>query len=445
MNYIGKILPVEGYYVLLDNELTIDYAQSLTHLYQPLIGIKAVSLYQTLLHDIELQTNSSLQTHHTLMIYLNLSLDEIYKARLKLEGIGLLKTYERTSIENKSYLYRLQSPFSPKNFFKDAMLTELLYYHLGKSKYQLLKNHYEEVSNNQSGYNITATFSEVFQTIEPHLDNVKEISIKEEEQQGPNIKEVDFSSIELMLSQRMIPKNKVLTTKNKRLISEIMHLYDLATYEIEKSVLWALTEDNMLDVEEFKNACHDLFKVKHNEAPLTLSSKQQRQKKPEVDYNSLTKEEQLIHQFETISPKQILEDLSSGNQASEREMRMISEVMTSQGLPAPVMNVLVHYVLIQSDMKLSKAYLETIASHWSRANLKTAKEAMAFARKEIENFQQGKKSNRKFGRHASKEVIPEWFKDRDKEQSKQTNSPESEAERKELAALLQQFAGSEQK
>lgn len=445
MKFIGKILPVEGYYVLLDNELTIDYAQSLTHLYQPLIGIKAVSLYQTLLHDIELQSNSSLQTHHTLMIYLNLSLDEIYKARLKLEGIGLLKTYEQTSIENKSYLYRLQSPFSPKNFFKDAMLTELLYYHLGKNKYKILKNHYEEASNKQSGYNITATFSEVFQTIQPHKAHVEEIKINKAEQQGPNIKEVDFSSIELMLSQRMIPKNKVMTSKNKRLISEMMHLYDLAAYEIEKSILWALNEENILDVDEFKNACHDLFKVKHNESPLTLATKQQSENKPEVDFSSLTKEEQLIHQFETISPKQILEDLSSGNQASEREMRMISEVMTSQGLPAPVMNVLVHYVLIQSDMKLSKAYLETIASHWSRANLKTAKEAMEFARKEIENFQKGKKSNRRFRRRASKEVIPEWFKDRDKKQPTQSTSPESEAERKELAALLQQMAGSEQK
>lgn len=98
--------------------LPVDYAKSLTHLYQPLLGIKAIALYQTLLHDIDLNQEQAPQTHHTLMNYLDLPLDEIFEARLKLEGIGLLKTYKQNWESSDLYTYELQSPFAPNNFLK---------------------------------------------------------------------------------------------------------------------------------------------------------------------------------------------------------------------------------------------------------------------------------------------------------------------------------------
>ena len=443
MNFIGKILPVEGYYVQLKDNPPVDYVKSLTHLYQPLIGMEAVMLYQTLLHEIDLQDESSLQTHHTLMHYLNIPLDDIYEARLKLEGMGLLKTFENNPNENKSYTYELQSPFSPKSFFNDAMLTELLYHHIGKAKYELLKKHYQKQSSEKLENEITTSFSEVFQTFQPTFENIESI-VNKVEQPSREINQIDFTWMEMMLKQRMIPVNKVLTVDNKKLISEMMFLYDLATYEVEKSILWALTEENILDNEEFKMACHDLFKTKHNKTPIKLMPKKQEHIKQEQSNTPKTKEDQLIQRLQTISPKHLLEDLSSGNQASEQDMKIISEVMTNQGLPAPVMNVLIHYVLLQSNMKLSKGYLEKIASHWSRANLKTAKEAMVFAKEEIKKFQKGQEARNNYRKQVSNEIIPDWFKDRNKEQPKiatKEEETEAEKERRELAALIKQFAG----
>src|SRR5690625_6878668 len=80
------------------------------------------------------------------------------------------------------------------------------------------------------------------------------------------------------------------------------------------------------------------------------------------------------------------------------------------------MNLLIHYVLLQSNIKLSKGYLDKIASHWSRANLKNAREAMEFAKKEIEQFKTGAKGGG-YGQQASKEIIPDWFIERDKKPS----------------------------
>ncbi|WP_067730914.1 replication initiation and membrane attachment family protein [Oceanobacillus damuensis] len=440
MNYIGQILPVDGYRITLKEYLPVDYAKSLTHLYQPMIGIEAVSLYQTLLHDIELQEDLTPQTHHTLMNYLNLPLDEIYQSRLKLEGIGLLKTYKQSGDSRDLYTYELQSPFAPDKFFKDAMLSQLLFHHIGQQKFNLLKSHHLRTAVTDSAENITASFNDVFQTFTPSAEALKDIP---QEKSSSDEVQLDFSWMEQMLKQRMIPAGKVLTSDNRRLIYQMMVLYDLETHEIDKSVLWALTDENELDTEEFKVACHDLFKAKNSNKTIRLTENVQTVKKKTAEAPS-TKEGMLIQELETISPKQLLEDLSSGGHASEQDMKAIREVMTTQGLPAPVMNVLIHYVLLQSNMKLSKAYLEKIASHWSRANINTAKEAMVFAKKEQERFQKDMKRKSTYNnrKQVSKEVVPDWFKERKHKQPNQPAVKNSNVtkEQEKIAARLRQYS-----
>ena len=95
MNMFGRLLPIEGYEVAIYESIPLNYTESLTHLYQPLIGVEAVSLYMTLLNEQSMQMAGHPQTHHVLMNYLQLPLDKIYEARQKLEGIGLLETYEQ--------------------------------------------------------------------------------------------------------------------------------------------------------------------------------------------------------------------------------------------------------------------------------------------------------------------------------------------------------------
>src|SRR5690625_3908697 len=278
MEFIGKILHVEGYRVHLKEKPPLDYLKSLTHLYQPLLGMESIMLYQTLLNEVDLQDESTSQTHHTLMNYLNLPLDDIYEARLKLEGIGLLKTFKIKNQTSNLYMYELQSPFTPEHFFRDAMLYELLYHHLGIDKYNFLKKQYTQKTSKAPEDDITTSFSEVFQTFHPTFASNEQATSKSDEL-DEKITRIDFSWMELVLKQRMIPVQKVLTHDNQKLITEMMFLYDLASHEVEKSVLWALTEENILDVDEFKIACHDLFKSKHHQTPIELDIRKQSPKK----------------------------------------------------------------------------------------------------------------------------------------------------------------------
>ncbi|GAB4075011.1 DnaD domain protein [Barrientosiimonas marina] len=444
MSDIGQILPIEGYRVLLTGSLSSDYTTSLTHLYQPLIGIQAVSLYITLVNEQDLQMDSA-QTHHTLMNYMDLPLDAIYRARRKLEGIGLLRTFRQQSAEHTTYLYELHPPFTPAQFFSDDMLTQLLYHHIGQDKFDMLKMYFED-SSTWEGTDITASFSDVFQTFQLHTDDVA-ITDAAHNTQDDTASSIDFSWIEQRLESQLIPVKKVLTTANKRLISQMMTLYGLAEYEVEKAVLWALTSDNTLNAQEFKEACHDVFETNHQQASIKLTEKQENtvnQTHSEETHSAdkpTTKEEQLIRKMENISPSQLLADLSSGGQASGQDLKVIREVMATQGLPSPVMNVLIHYVLLQSDMKLSKAYMETIASHWSRANLQTAREAMHFAKRQQLQNQKKQPKQKNDRRQTSKEVIPDWFKER-KKQSEQTQQQtvSTDEEWQETEALLRKYS-----
>jgi len=324
------------------------------------------------------------------------------------------------------------------------MLSELLYRHIGKTKFVALQTHYMKKRKEINGENITASFKDVFQTFQPTNKYIPLRAQKEEDPKGIPLERVDFTFLKQTLKRKKIPVDKVLTETNKGIISQLVYLYELEMYELENAIIWALTDENKLDVEQFRAACHDLFQAKHNVANVELTMKQQPTEEKIVEQTKLSKEEQLINRLETISPKELLEDLSIGHNASEQDMRLISDLMVKQGLPAPVMNVLIHYVLLQSDMKLSKAYLEKIAAHWSRMQLKTAKEAMEFARKQAEP-QKKQQPRYKQTRRQSNEIIPEWFNERDQKENNEserevTLTKEQEAEQKELIALLQRHA-----
>lgn len=420
MSFVGKLLPIHGYRVVLANYLPHNYQLSLSHLYQPLIGMQAVMLYQTLLNENNLLGERSIRTHHSLMNYLKSPLDIIYNERLKLEAIGLLKTYESIEEQQKIFTYYLQSPFAPNEFFHDPMLAELLYHHLGDKMYSQLKNQFiAPIDMSLQQKEVSATFSDVFTTIKPALQEKQHLTNHRESRINLQQQTEDFPIITTSLKQRFIQPETVLTRTNKRLISDMMHLYHLTEHDVEKCVLWALADDHSLDHEEFKAACHDIFKTEKN-AFIQLQEKQRTapQNQPVIQQEeSRSTKDQLSELLETISLRQLLEGLTKG-QASEKELIMIREIMQTHQLKPAVMNVLVHYVLTRTNKKLSGDYLETIASHWARVQLNTAKEAMDFVQKEIDKAKNSKQ-RRQNNRVKHQEVIPDWFK-KQREQRKKT-------------------------
>ena len=101
----GKLLPADTYIVVNKTILSEQDKKKITMLYQPIIGHTAVSLYLTLIDDLEKrEVMSDELTHHHLVSTMQLKLNDIVIAREKLEAVGLLKTYVKEENVNKEAL-----------------------------------------------------------------------------------------------------------------------------------------------------------------------------------------------------------------------------------------------------------------------------------------------------------------------------------------------------
>jgi replication initiation and membrane attachment protein len=446
-----ELVPIDRY-IVSANGLLHDYDRKvLTLLYQPLIGSTCFSLYMTLWAELEenrLWSDSS--THHLLMNLLGINLKDIYEARLKLEGIGLLKTMVKTEEGERSFIYELHPPLSPEQFFLDGMLNIYLYRKIGKNHFGRLKRFFSDQQKPlEEGYvDITKVFQDVFisatqGSLKYHQDLFNELSVDDQKlfigrQEAKTIQidtqSFDFDLLMTGLNESLVPK-KALTPKVKSVISNLAFLYNIDAIEMKNFILGAINEHEEIDIEDLRKGARDWYQfVNYDQLPSLINRTQ-----PVINQVQITEpktqEEKLIRYYETTSPLTVFKDLSGGVEPSNANLEILEEIMIKYKLPPGVVNVLIQVVMIKSDMKFTKGFVDSIASHWARKQLKTVKEAMEFAKKDevsrAENKKAGKGSNKKPIR---KELLPDWF---DKEKQKKTEkSPDLEAKKREIEEML---------
>ena len=85
--------------------------------------------------------------------------------------------------------------------------------------------------------------------------------------------------------------------------------------------------------------------------------------------------------------------------------------MIDQQLNPGVINVLIDYVLMTNNKKLSKELVETIAGQWKRLNVETVKDAMEICRKEHKKIRNSisKTTTKKEIKPKEEVKVPDWF------------------------------------
>ncbi|NHM30557.1 replication initiation and membrane attachment family protein [Neobacillus terrae] len=425
-----ELVPIDRYIVAAEGLLHEYDRKVLTFLYQPLIGSSCFSLYMTLWGELEanrLWSESS--SHHLLMNLMGMNLKDIYEARLKLEGIGLIKTYVKTEDGERAFIYELQPPLTPEQFFLDGMLNIYLYRKIGKNHFARLKRFFsdQKIPDEHEYKEVTKSFQDVYASAAPGSmqymqDNSRELEAEDEQvfvgrhgQKGVQINTVSFD-FDLLLSgltDSLVPR-KALNPKVKDVISNLAFLYGIDPMQMKNIVLSAVDEENEIDVEELRKAARDWYQFIHYDDLPSLIERSQPAIHKVLHDEPKTKEEKLMHYMETASPLQFLKDLSGGGDPSKSDMQIIEEVMFKQKLLPGVINVLIHFVMLKTDMKLTKGYVEKLASHWSRKQVKTVKEAMELAKNEHSKYISWTET-KTAGRSASKkkpirtEFLPDWF------------------------------------
>ncbi|MEG2351479.1 MAG: DnaD domain protein, partial [Bacilli bacterium] len=119
------------------------------------------------------------------------------------------------------------------------------------------------------------------------------------------------------------------------------------------------------------------------------------------------KRAKIVYVFETTTPYNFLKSRSNGAKPSVRDLNLMETLLNDFKLNPGVVNVLVDYVLKINDKKLTRAFVEAIASQWKRLNIETVEEAMKIAEKEHKKIQKRTDSVNTINK--KEEKLPEWF------------------------------------
>ena len=396
-----KVLPADTYIVINKTILNDEDRKLLIMLYQPIIGYKAISLYLTLWSDLDKrQINSLEHTHHHLMTNMQLRLSEIIEAREKLEAIGLIKTYiKKANINN--FIYELYSPVSAYEFLNNPILSTSLFNNIGKLEYEKIIEYFKIPRINTKEYqDITCSFDDVFEQ-----SNINEFDLINSDIQRTNTNKINLTpKIDLDNIISMIPDDMLnirsLTKDTKELIYKIAFIYNYDDATMSEIIRNSLNDKKMIDKKELRISSRKLYQFENSGKLPSIIYRNQPEylRKPVGD---ISKKAKIIYQFETTSPYDFLASKYNGIKPSKSDLAILEYLLIDMNLNPGVVNVLVDFVLKINNNKLTKAYIDKIASQWAKSKIETVEQAMDIALNEY------KKSRKTSVKKAQEK--PDWF------------------------------------
>ncbi|MFD6443402.1 replication initiation and membrane attachment family protein, partial [Peribacillus sp. NPDC060186] len=259
----------------------------------------------------------------------------------------------------------------------------------------------------------------------------------------------DFDLLLAGMKSSIVPK-KAFTPKIKSTIAKLAFLYGIDPLEMQKLVMDAVSLDDEIDEEILRKAARDWYQIERQADMPSLVNRVQPIRERTQKEEPKTQEQELIRHLETISPRDRLMQLSGGAEPSSGDLKVVEGVMINQKLNPGVVNVLIEYVMLKTDMKFTKGYVEKLAGHWARLKVSTVIEAMELAKKEHRKYQdwaQGSRNVAKGGRKKTirEEVVPEWLEKKEETQQEQkVDQPELNEQKRELQEKWKQWkAGGE--
>lgn len=430
--YWKELLPADSFTIRIKQENKEHSSKVITSLYQPLIGIYAASLYQVLTNRLEKDSYICEETsHRDLMAQMQLPLHHIVEARKKLEGIGLLKVLKKEETDTPGFIYEIQPPLSPEEFFRDDVLSVFLFNRLGREKYRQIRERFIIPALDTSAYkDVTSSFDQVFTSLhqsemkmteEIFSENSRMDFLSAEGGQGIEIKAQSFD-IDLLYADlpAFINKEKIKSSENIHAIKRLAFLYRMEPLDMSKEIQRSLDQNEELDLSTLRKKVQEWYRYEYGSEPPALGYRTQpeeyRQMKDQVP---VTGKEKMIKYFEEISPMALLESVSEGAKVPAGDVKIAESLLFEYKLQPGVANVLIDYVLRINNMKLNSAFVQKIAGQWTRAKVTTVKEAMELAnkenkaQKERKDHAPNKEYGSRFGRSSAPKpgTVPKWLEE----------------------------------
>ena len=428
-----NILPADTFVVVNRTILNEHDRKIISMLYQPIIGSIATSLYYTLWADLDkTELLSAEYTHHHLMTSLRIKMDSIITARKKLEAVGLLKTFVKKGNIN-NYVYEMFSPISAAEFLNHPILNIVLYNNVGKKEYESIVKYFKVPKLSLASYEeITSRFDDVFESVPgTQYDNLNEDLRVNKTGEIKIDNKFDFDLLISSVPNGII-SSRTFSNEVRELINNLSFVYNMDAIEMKSSILNSIKENGLIDKNLLRKNERNYYRYENENKLPSLVYKRQ----PEYLKNPVGSEEKrakMIYVFENTSPYNFLKGANKGVKPSVRDLNILESLLTDFKLNPGVVNVLIDYVLKINNKKLTRAYIETIASQWKRLNVETVEEAMKAAEKEYKRENKNNQS-KTLSKMVKEEKVPDWFNQSIKKEKI------SEEDEKSLKDMLKEFS-----
>lgn len=399
-----SVLPADSFIVVNKTVLNDNDRNLLMMLYQPIVGAVSINLYYTLWSYLDKSMLLSNEwTHHHILRDMQISNKELMDARVKLEAIGLIKTYMKKSNIN-NFVYELYSPISAAEFINNPLLNNALFNSIGKLEYERIINYYKIPKINLREYeDITSKFSDIFSYSSiPLTDNLVYDIKKSNYRKLEILSKIDIDNVLSLVSDDILNK-KSITRDTKEFIYKIAYIYNYTDDDLVELIRNSISDKHTIDKKLMSENANKYYRYDNMGKLPSIIYKNQ----PEYlrsEYSDTSNKSKMIHLFETTSPYEFISSKYKTGNPTSSDLSLISYLLIDLNLKPGVVNVLIDYVLKINNNKLTKSYVEVIASQWSKSNIETVEEAMAIAEKEY-------KKKKTVLKVSNKTVVnkPDWF------------------------------------
>jgi replication initiation and membrane attachment protein len=389
----------------IQSQININFSEEdhkiLNLLYQPLIGVDSLGIYNTL-YFLEKKNNLEFYYDHKFLLeILNFEWDYFEKCKEKLEAIGLIKTFQNNI---KERIYIIFPPLNFLSFFQDPILNQFLLSTIGEKNYNYLEKLFlkKEKLNLVNFKNISKKFEDIYV--------FKKINIKKEivnyKNNSDNLNNIFYNNFDFDLFIKNL---------SERFQKPFLFEWHNIEYIMKLSFVYGLNPEEMASV-------YQEFFRKNNEKEINLNNLRLFLKRKYLNQNyniqlissknSKNEINEMILYLKNSDPYKIIRNFAKNNFFSSNLQDIVFRLIDQNNdIDKGVINALIMYVCkIKSRDNtsfLSYNYFQTILNSWLNQGINSAETAYNFL---VEGISKKNKINKK-----NNKIRPKWLEDIKKE------------------------------
>jgi replication initiation and membrane attachment protein len=334
--------------------------------YAPLVGLKAVAFYFALKEENAGETLS----FESFLKKEQSSIGEMNASLSALEAVGLVASYLKKGEKFNYFIFALYAPKTPKEFFDNVLFIGTLRKYLDNDKIDALAKKYPLLPLPSDFENVSEGFRDYFapdfddpdfrlqspdtggrQTGTLQIGFDRNVFFKELAANDPRFSEKSFSQEELVL----IADYAALYSYSEETMADF----------VRQNFSFSAPASKRVNFKGLKKICEDSIKLKYLHSIPAKKSLISGDNEVAVT----------LRRMDSSTPVDFLVFLQHGHKPAEADLHLLETLRVDMGLPDPVVNALIFYVVTEKDGQLPNNYTTKLAGALVRKSLCTAQDA----------------------------------------------------------------------